>query len=361
MNDKFANAFSNPQFLAGLAMIRGVPADQAYGQAALQLQKQEEITKAQQDNQRRQYALQQLPLIAQKIQGLPPQEAFGELVNIGVDPKEALLILESFNKQGQNKAETFTGPNNIRYQTIVNPETGEIEAHALKGQNINDQPTISREELRANVETIKNLNKDAAHSQEELRLIEESEKAIQDFYENTGSNTSSGTLISKFTPEKLDNIVYNKKAQAARQIMRKLTQGLLQNRQEAAKGAGSDFRTEQTLKGLPSFDLQPEAMKELIHNLNKQNYTRILKAKFFEEWYKNNGKNLSGAESSFANLINSTDIIDKNGKINKDLYNKIPNIVQDYANPERANMNLGQGLNNFSLEDLIAERKRRGR
>jgi len=239
MQDKFNNAFSNPQFLAGLAMIRGVPADQAYGQAALQIQQQQQAQIAQQEQQRRQYALQNLPQIAQKIQGLPLQEAFGELVGIGLDPKEALLILQSLGKQEQNKVETFTGPNNVRYQSIVNPETGELEAKPLPGQS-NNMVNLSPAEIRINAQKLKELDESGRNAQRELRLLEDSDKAFEKFDQNTGSYTGPGTLASKFVPKGVENLLYGEDARTAKQEIDKLNSQLFQNRVAALGAKGTD-------------------------------------------------------------------------------------------------------------------------
>lgn len=353
------NIFSNPQFLAGLAMIRGVPAHEAYANAALQTQQMQQAQLAQQNAQRQQFALQALPQIAGKLYNAAPAEAFQELVNIGIDPKEAVILIDAIQKQ--NMPQTFKGPNNVEYSKSFNRETGEWQAKPLTGQNNTNGQQLSNAEIKINADKIASLNADAGYSNEELRLIKNSENAFKEFDENTGNYTGPGTLASKLVPDKADNLIYNSNAQKAKQTIDKLTSRLLENRNKAAKGSESDFRTEQKLKGLPSIGLNPEARKDLIRELKEQNYIRILKSKFFDEWYKNNNKDLSGAEDAFIQFINSQDVVDKEGNLNKNLLNQIkqktqPNQNINFAN-ETNNVDLQSLADSVSIEEIQAALK----
>jgi len=318
--------FNNPQFLAGLAMMKGVPAHEAYSNAALQVQQMEKAKMMQQELQRQQYATQMLPQIASELSGLAPEEAFGKLVESGLDPREAILITEKFSRQAP-KSETFTGPNNVRYNTQINQETGALEAKPIAGQlgisggDENQIPTAA--EIRINANEINKLGETARNSMRELRLLEDSEKAFEDFDKYTGQYTGPGTVVSKFAPKALENSLYNKEAQTAKQKINKLNSQLFQNRVKMLGGSATDTAKEEILKGMPSVELNPEARRDLLQTKKRENYENILRSKFFDEWYKTHNKNLAGAEDAFSSFVNSSQLMDENDNINKALLNQI--------------------------------------
>jgi len=112
--------------------------------------------------------------------------------------------------------------------------------------------------------------------------------------------------------------------------------------------------------------LTPEARKDLVNTKKRDNYEQILRARFFNEWAKLNNKDLNSAEDAFGSFLNSADIIDENGKINKELYNQIPTIVNEYNHPKKdlelnAEKIFDEELSNIPLKVLLEERKRRMR
>lgn len=350
------NVFNNPQFLAGLAMIRGVPAHEAYVNAAQQVQQMQKAQMEQQAFQRQQYAMQALPQIAQKLYNSPPQEAFQELVNIGIEPKEALVLLDAIQKQSM--PDTFKGPGDVQYMKSFNRELGEWEAKPLRGQMSENTPAPTSSEIRTNNNEITKLRQNARGAARELRLLEDSAKAFEDFDTSTGENIGAGTLVSKLLPNKVDNLIYDKKAQTAKQEIAKLNSQLFQNRVSALGGSATDAAKQEILKGLPTTELTKEARNDLINTKKRENYEQILRSKFFDEWYKTNNKNLTGAEDAFNAFLSGRDLIDQNGNLNKSLLNEIPQTIKFGENIDWNNRNnqidLESLANSVSIEDIKA-------
>jgi hypothetical protein len=382
---------NNPTFLAGLSVMRGTPVDQALAQASLmqqqkQAQQQQMLQQQMQQQQimRQQQMQEQLPQMLQQLQGKNPQEVFVALRTAGLDTKEAATIAKYVGQvPAASQLQMFAGPGNVRYQIISNPETGEMEAKPLAGQiPVNSKPKLSVSEMRINSSKLTQLDNDARAAEKELRLLADSDKAFKTFDSNTGSYTGPGSLASKFIPKGVENIIYNKKAQTAKQEIDKLNSQLFQNRVAALGARGTDVAKQEIMKGLPTIMLNPEARHELIATKRRENFEQILRSKFFNEWAKQNQKDLNGAENAFAELVSSVDLIDSQGYPRRELLQQIPEIINGFADNERPPLetkeealsvegeksdpeeeidNLYAQFEDLPLEALIAEQRRRGK
>lgn len=320
---------NNPTFLAGLAMMRGAAPHNALMEAASANQQYTQNELQQNEFRRKQYLAAILPDVIKNLSP-NPQEALSTLTQVGVPPQEGALILERMGIGGRR-----------------NLSTG-----------------ISAPELKANIQTINNLEKQAQFAERELRLLEDSEEAFKDFDKNTGSWTGAGSVVSKtlsMLPKAAENIAFNKKAQTAKQEIDKLNSQLFQNRVVGLGSRATDTAKEQIIKGLPTTDLNPEARKDVLQTKKRENYEQIVRARFFKEWANTYNRDLSEATKAFDQYLEQIPLLKENGEINKDAVKSIPAFLSG-GMPVKASEKPTMDFNNVSLEALLAEREaRKGR
>lgn len=355
------NPLYDPMALAGLAVMRGAPLGDALSQAAVTSHNLQQAQMQQQQQQQAQMLAQRLPQILSEVDKNDPYAVFNTLVQNGIAPNEAALIIDRLtpprNQAANLNANTFAGPGGVRYQTMMNPETGEMEARQIPGQNTQTKPSLSVSELRINATKLKDLDNEARNAEKELRLLEDSDAAFRQFDKSTGNWTKAGTVASKYLPKGVENILYNEKAQSAKQQIDKLNSQLFQNRVQALGARGTDTAKKEIIKGLPTIELTPEARHDVLVTKKREGFEQILRSKFFNEWAKKNNRDLNGAESAFGALISSEPLIDEKGQINKSLMNQIPRIVNELSGEMAEGMEMmpNQGSTDEQIEDIYAQ------
>lgn len=354
------NNIYDPMFLAGLAVMQGAPFSEALNQAAMTTYNLQQSQAAQQEQQRTQALSQQLPRLLRETDTQDPYALFNTLIQNGIAPNEAALIVERLRGPQNsmvNKANTFSGPGGIKFESFTNPETGRLESREIPGQReaINVRP-LSVSELRINSTKLKDLDNDARNAEKELRLLEDSEEAFRDFDKSAGveSWTGAGSIVSKYVPKGVDNIFYNKNAQGAKQKIDKLNSQLFQNRVAILGARGTDAAKKEIIKGLPSIELTPEARRDVLDTKKREGYEQVLRSKFFNEWSKRNNKDLNGAEVAFGELLNSESLISAEGKLNKNLLKNIPSIVNEYVS-ESTSFLPTENSSEEQVEDIYAQ------
>lgn len=371
------SALNDPIFLAGLAVMKGANPGDALTQAAMmqrqqqqdQMQQaqfemqQQQMLMSQQDQQRRMAVEQNLPKILESLRGKSPQDAFLALRTMGMSTEEAGAIASRIAPQ----SDMFTGANNVRYQTVTDPNTGQMKAVPVPGQEMGAVETRSPQEVKMNLESLQKYNDAANIAQDELRLLADGEKSFKKFDENTIGITGAGSLVSKILPTFAQNAIYNEDAQTAAQEIEKLNSSLTQNVVKSLKGSGtmSDKDIEMISKGLPNLGITPDARASVFKTLKRKNYEPIIKSQFFNEWARQNNKDISGAEYAYNQFIGSNELLDDRGDINGNLLKSIPNVVNSAlsGNPivgtKPVEAKKKTRLRDFSIEELIAEREKR--
>lgn len=330
---------NNPKFLAGLAMLRGQPADQAWSQAAFQSYEYQKLLNDQAQLERRNYIEQLLPNIIRNLNADNPREALSDLVAAGIPAQEAALILERLGLGGRQISQGIT------------------------------QPALTTSELRVNATQLKDLDNLARNAERELRLLEDSASAFDEFDKSSGSLLGAGSVGSKlfgYLPSFAENI-YSPEAQAAKQKIDKLNSQLYQNRVQALGARGTDAAKKEIKKGLPSTELTPDARRDVLTTKKRENYEIILRDKFFNQWAKAFGRDLNGAESAFNTFISMNDLLDGAGNINKNLLSLIPQFIAQVdsmdsglENPNDQSMDtLYNDFADVSLDELLKEKARR--
>ena len=333
------NPLYDPQFLAGLAIARGQPADQAYTQAALMQQQNEDNQMKQAEYERQQYFQQALPQILGQIANLPnPSARLQALVENGVPIKDAALILERTGLGGSQESSGFS-------------QVGQ--------ENAEPRPILSAGEKRINATMLKDFNQVGRNAERELRLLEDSEEAFQDFDKNTGYFTEAGGLLSKLPlPKGSENVFLSTEGQTAKAKIDKLNSQLFQNRVAALGSKGTDAAKKEILQGLPSIGLTKEARDDLLATKKRENYEAILRARFFNEWAKTHGNDLSGADNVFSDFVGNVSLLDESGRPNKALISQLSEVAKEGMNVGGAGLNTNDD-GGYSLEELLAEQARR--
>lgn len=337
------NPLYDPQFLAGLAIASGTPANDALQQAALFQNEQQNQQMKQAEYQRKQYIDQALPQILSQLNDIPdPTMKLQALVEYGVPIQDAALILERIGAVGNNNI-------NKSMEGIKNSSSSMPEPRKL-----------SATELRTNSNTLRDLNNIRRNSEKELRLLEDSEQAFEDYDKNAGYFSEAGSLLSKIPlPKFAENLTLNESAQTAKQKIDKLNSQLFQNRVAGLGSRATDAAKAEILKGLPQTSLTRDARRDLLDTKKRENYDNILRAEFFDQWAKANGNDLNGAEGAYSDFINSVDLLDENGNVNKKLLKMIPGVVNGDLELE----NEGED-EEYTYEEVLKEidrRKRKGR
>lgn len=322
------SAFNDPQFLAGLAMARGVAPDQAIEQSALFQRQQEDALRKQIEFENQQYMQQMLPQIIGGLQNIEsPIGKLQALVNAGIPPQDAALLMERLGIAATQK------------MSNSNQEPGVIN---------NIAKPLNATELRNNLTILKEANKTAQNAERELRLLEDSAGAFKQFDESTGDYTGAGSALSKIPlPKIAENILFDEQAQIAKQKIDKLNSQLFQNRVAGLGARATDAAKAEILKGLPQINLTKEARADLLNTKKRENYEAILRSRFFNEWAKANNNDLTGAENEFSAFIdqNQDKLLTSEGNPNKKLLDDLTNIAKGGQAPARKN----------TLEDYVGK------
>ncbi len=407
--------YQNPASLAGLLVAGGKSYNDALIEAAeVSRQQQMAAMQKQQMELAQQQALMQAEQqrqlqsrIGNLLLGKPnvsQSEIALELLNSGLDPKNIASLANALsNEQKINDVfNPVTGEivRKVNGQVVGYPQgmqaqSQEINTPIQAGQSLSEigygqtpagqrdlyraqiksqeKPSLTQAEVRINKTKLKDVNSDARAAQNELRILEDLEKAFDKLDKNSGGFTGSGSIAAKtatnipYTP----NLLYNEKGQSALEQIEKNNSLLFQNRIKAAGARATDAFKSEVKKGLPTASLTPEARQEVIQTKKRENFEQILRSKFFTEWYKQNGKDLEGAEDAFISFVNQAPLVDENNNLNKPLLEQIPQIVNSY-NPQAQGFEIDSeeeiitpdeiDLESFSLQDLLqAKKAKRGR
>lgn len=333
MND----AFRDPQFLAGLAMARGVSPDQALQQAALFQEQQQNAMRKQTEFENQQYMQQTLPQIIGKLSQLPnPMAQLEALVEAGIPPQDAALLMERMGLANQQKS----------------------SAKGV-GKNIDNEvgKPLSATELRSNLGVLKEHNKAAQNAERELRLLEDSAEAFNQFDESTGEWSGAGTILSKLPlPKFAENLLFDDQAQIAKQKIDKLNSQLFQNRLQALGARGTDTAKAEILKGLPQTSLTKEARQDLLNTKKRENYESILRSRFFNDWAKTHNNDLTGADNEFAAFISEhqDELLNKDGMPNKKLLDDLKNIALGGSVEQPTENKLNNYMGKFTADEIRA-------
>lgn len=330
------SAFQDPQFLAALAMGRGVAPDQAIQQAALFQQQQEDAMRKQAEFENQQYMQQTLPQIIASLNNIPnPIGKLQALVNAGIPAQDAALLMERLglvqNQKMSNRVEESETTNNIA-------------------------KPLNATELRNNLGILKDVNKTAQNAERELRLLEDSADAFEQFDKNTGNYTGAGSLLSKIPlPKAAENILFDEQAQIAKQKIDKLNSQLFQNRVAGLGARATDAAKAEILKGLPQTNLTKEARQDLLNTKKRENYESILRSRFLNDWAKANNNDLTGAENEFSAFINEhqDELLTADGKPNKKLLNDLKKIASG-SEPITQNKTLEEYVGKVTPEQVRA-------
>lgn len=346
------NAFgSNPDTLslAGLLRLQGVPEKDAYVQAA-GINRQRE----QSELERLKYEQQQQAMM-RAAEILQSGGTLSDLLMAGVNPQSAAAIYEA-NKPNP-LTNTFAGAGGVRYEAVQNPETGSVEARPLAGQVMKEPVRLSAGELRINAMKLKELANDARTAEKELRLLEDAQEAFNelDRAQGTGTLTGAGSIYSKLAPNFADNIALTKAGQAAKQKVDKINSQLYQNRVQGAGARATDSFKEEVKKGLPSYQLQPEARNSVLQTKARENLEMLARSRFFSEWVKRNNKDLNGAEDAFNAYITNAPLLSPDGRINKEILKDIPNVVKEFVDDLEGTPSLN--MPQADMTDLLLEER----
>ena len=355
----------NPMSLAGLLVAQGKPYSEAITEAVnISNQYQQQEYAKQRAEQEKQQALQMQQMqgrLGNLLQGradINAPEVAIELLNAGVAPQNVANIASLFGKP-ITANQTFSGPGGFKYEQFQNPETGQLEARKLAGQELpREMPKVSPAQQRLNGVKLKELAGDARSAQTELRILEDLDKAFKKLDESSGEFTKPGTIASKLATnfESLPNVLYNEEAQSALQQIEKGNSLLFQNRVRAAGGRATDTFKEEVKKGLPTAKLNPEARRELLIAKKRENLEALARSKFFNEWARQNNKDIDGAEDAFVAYISDVPLLKENNEINKDILNLIPQVVSNYLSQEgQAIDELGHSIEQIPTDEAIIE------
>lgn len=330
------SAFQDPQFLAGLAMARGVAPDQALQQAALFEEQQQNTLRQKQMYDQQQYMQQVLPQIIASLNDIPnPIGKLEALVNAGIPAQDAALLMERLGMVQNQKMS-----NRIEDQSITN----------------NITKPLSAAEMRNNLTILKDTNKLAQNAERELRLLEDSADAFKQFDQTTGKFTGPGSLLSKIPlPKAAENILFDEEAQIAKQKIDKLNSQLFQNRVQGLGARATDAAKAEILKGLPQTNLTKEARQDLLNTKKRENYEAILRARFLNDWAKTNNNDLSGAENLFSEFImqRQNDLLNPDGSPNKKLIQELKNLASG-VNVTKQQNNLDDYIGKVTPDEIRA-------
>lgn len=338
----------NTAGLAGQLIASGVMPKDAYVQAAKMFRDQEVVNlERQKQEQQQQMALQAAKLFQQGEANGTPQNTLAQLLSMGMRPQDAAALVQTMTPNPLQN--TFSGIGGVRYQGVTNPTTGELEARALPGQMMKEEPKLSMGEMRINANRLKELSNDARTAEKELRLLEDSYEAFEELDKAEGRNTitGSGSIISKVAPSWGENIVLTKKGQAAKQKIDKINSQLFQNRILGAGARATDAFKEEVKKGLPTYQLQPDARTDILKTKARENLEQLARSRFYSEWAKVNKKDLNGAEDAFTAYITNAPLLDESGRINREILKDIPRVVAEFS------MEGGDG--SFETNEMVEE------
>jgi hypothetical protein len=293
------NPLYDPQFLAGLAIARGQPADQAYTQAALMQQQNQDNQMKQAEYERQQYFQQALPQILGQIGSLPTVEAKLEaLTSNGASLKDALLLLQSMG-------------------------TGEAMQPS--------QRALTPAEIMQSAKRVEATRQQGDAAQQKLRLFQELEDAYTEYDEDVGKKfgaSESGGILAKITPDVAQNLYLSEKQLAAKDKIEKVTETLA-NIMAIETGNPTDDARRSARSSIPGLEKKPEARKSFLGKLKPETAAKALKGTFEETWRAQHNGDLSGAEEVFQKFIknNINNILDKKGELKDEAIEAIKSLA----------------------------------
>lgn len=224
--------------------------------------------------------------------------------------------------------------------------------------NINGQvkAPVPASVQRIAAQTLKQLDSDAQIAKEENKLLDNSEKSLEQMKKATNSFTKPGSIVSKLANKYkiLENLVYNEQAQQARQEIEKNNSLLIQNR--AGPGTNPTDESRKIIaSGMPRETIQPEASAEILISKRQQNTDKELRSKFIHEWAKQTGGNINGAQDAFNEFIRDKVLLNENGKPNYDIMKEIPSTVYNYITETPYNIDNEDDIDPSQYDDISDE------
>lgn len=311
----------NPQdqmmSMAGLLIASGMPFNKALPQASHMIQQQ---------NSGGGHSPQKMQAIQMLGQAQSPEQRNQILYSGYFTPAE----IETFSKLGGGGKEIISGSNGLKYTQSKDPSTGGIRLDLIPGQV--EKPAITPAEARINNNQVTKLANSANSAQMENRYLDDAEEYFKQYdkAEGTDSLVSSGSFLARNAPAWAQNAILNKEGQSAKQKIDKVTGLIFQNRVIGAGSNATDAFKEMVKKSLPTTEITPEAREELILTKRRENMATLTRSKFISEWYKQNSKDIAGAEDAYDSYIGSVDLLTKDGLVNKQLLKDIPKVVTEY-------------------------------
>jgi hypothetical protein len=331
---------ADPIANAGMLIMSGMLPRDAYVQGARMAREQEvgEIERQKQQVQQ----MQQLQL-AQLLQGggqdaggfdqMSAQQKLGALVGSGQRLGDAAAAVTAL--QPNPLQNTFKGPGGALYQASTNPETKQLESKVIPGQ-MPEGTVMSAAEKRAQATEKTESSRAAAGAAKELRILEDLEKAFENYDKTSNVFTKAGSFLSStkkapfLNEEQTNAAIYNKKQLTYKNEIDKLNSQLYQARLGSvpAKMATDVFKQELE-KGLPRTSITPEARKEIIKSKKREVAQSIIRNKFFNDWEKLNKGDRTGAEDAMRYIEENYEFVDENGRPNKTLLKELPRLVKE--------------------------------
>lgn len=272
------NFFNDPQYLAGLAMAQGATPTDAFQQAALIQQQQQKAQAEQAQFQQQQYLQQVIPQLLQEFDPQNPREFLGKLVNSGLDPKEAVLLMKALMpEQDTVKEDIVFNPvtgEAIRKQNINGKLSGfDIVEPQLAGGGMNQQmqsgnpqmpyetPFERKERAKLENDELQKYRDEAKSLNELVPSLSGLEEALNKF--NTGTYGEERLNVGKFTKDVLGGDLFGINPEAGEYIKSQSAR-LVMPFIERNKGAASDTDMELFLNTAPKITNTPENNKRLV-------------------------------------------------------------------------------------------------
>jgi hypothetical protein len=303
----------NPMSLAGLLVAQGKPYSEAITEAAnISNQYQQQEYAKQRAEQEKQDALlkqqqqQQIGNFGNLLRGNPNLDRGGIAdlaLQAGIQPQNLEQFVSQF-AQKESKPQTFKGAEGIQYEQFQNPETGQLEAKPIPGQQIGAK---SSKEVIADRKILEESAQKSNADSKALKILNRAQKTYNELQQATENATfgKPGSTSRDILPEFLTNAVTGQKAKSKTQALNTLKtayfntilQGVPAGAQRLAKVE------EMEIKGLFSPDFTPEAMKEYIFNNSVDLAKEIAKNKFLNIWAQKNNGNPTGYQEAYQDFI----------------------------------------------------------
>lgn len=280
------NPLYDPQFLAGLAMINGRDAGDAFSQAAITSHNMQQAQAAKMAMQREQFMAQSLPQVLQELQGKSGQEIFQTLTSLGMDAQTASVFAKNMAPAEAD----------IKENIVFNPVTGEammkqisngrvtgfdvVNAGGAGNRTIQNMPSPqsytpgfeppqrgyetpveSKERRKEENETLKGFQQSAISATAMQPTIDSLRESLKKF--NTGTFAEQRKSFAKAEKTIFGTNTFGIHPEAAENIESKAAE-LVMPLVERNKGAASDADMELFLKSTPKLTTSSEGNKIIV-------------------------------------------------------------------------------------------------